>query len=147
MGEFHFGEPVGQRNPAECEVRLQRDFQQKPQLSTERFAQAIAFDAVGHQFQMDQLFDLLGCILEIEMLQEVMQEDACPKAALKSREVVSPSRDVDRRFDWFNGVAIRFFWCFFGASGSQSGETSDHLRAGYRAGKRPRRELTDAWRP
>jgi hypothetical protein len=91
-------------------------------LSAKCFAQAIALDAVGHEFQTDELVDLLGC-LEIEVLQDVMQKDACPKATLKSREIVYSSWDLDGRFDWPDGIAIWSFCCFFGASGGQPGET------------------------
>src|SRR6202011_4531200 len=130
MGKLYFRKPVRQRDATECQARLrrrlQRYFQQEPQLSAECFAQPIPFDAVGRELQPDEWVDLIGR-LEIEMLQDLMQEHARPRAALETGEIFHPSLRLNRHFDWLNGIAIRFF---FGAPGGKSGETSDHLGGG-----------------
>ena len=87
---------------------------------------------MGCEFQRDELINLIGR-LEIEMLQHVMQEHACPHAALKAGEIIGAYLRLGHLFAQLNRIAIRFL---FKASGDQPGETRDHLGSGYLAGER-----------
>ena len=75
---------------------------------------------MGCEFQRDELINLIGR-LEIEMLQYVMQEHACPHAALKAGEIIGDCLRLEHLFAQLNRIAIRFL---FKAAGDQPGETA-----------------------
>src|SRR5271157_4089362 len=142
IGKFDLRKPLGRGNPAECQPRRQRCFKQPPQLATECFAPDVSGNAMGCEFQRDELINLIGR-LEIEMLQYVMQEHACPHAALKAGEIIGACRRLQHLFAQLNRIAIRFL---FKTTGDQPGETRDHLGSGYLAGERSRREFLSSLR-